>query len=79
MQNSSGKFRSELAKAELILKELETKAQQTRSILAERKAERATIDSERHLLERTGDINRLMAMKRRSMALDKSVAELTVA
>ena len=76
MQNN-GKFRSELAKADFILKELETKLQQTRLILTERKAERTTIDNGRHQLEATGDINRLMAMKQRSIALDKSIVELT--
>jgi chromosome segregation ATPase len=75
---NNGKFRSELAKADFILKELETKLQQTRLILAERKAERTTIDNGRHQLERTGDINRLMAMKQRSIALDKSIVELTI-
>ena len=36
------------------------------------------IDNSRHQMERTGDINRLMAMKQRSIALDKSINELTI-
>ena len=74
---NNGKFRSELAKADFIVKELETKLQETRSILQERKAERLAIDSGRHQLEATGDINRLMAMKQRCIALDKRIVELT--
>ena len=68
-----------MARAESNLKDLESKLQQTRAILEERKSERASIDSQRHLMERTGDINRLMAMKQRSLALDKSITDAIVA
>ena len=78
MQNRAGSFRSELARAESSLKDLEAKLFVTRTILEERKAERGAIDNQRHLMERTGDINRLMAMKQRSIALDKSITELLI-
>ena len=76
MQNRPGKFQSELARASSDLKDQEAKLQQTRYLLEEKKTERAGIDSQRHLLERTGDINRLMMMKQRGLALDKSITEL---
>ena len=70
MQNRPGKFQSELARASSDLKDQESKLQQTRDLLQEKKNERSGIDSQRHMLERTGDINRLMAMKQRGLALD---------
>ena len=79
MQNRPGKFQSELARASSDLKDQEAKLEQTRYLLEERKNERAGIDSQRHMLERTGDINRLMAMKQRSLALDKSITEMMMA
>ena len=79
MQNRPGKFQSELARASSDLKDQQAKLQQTRYLLEEKKNERSGIDSQRHLLERTGDINRLMAMKQRGLALDKSITELLIA
>ena len=70
------KFRSELARAEMSLKEQESKRFHIRCLLDERKAERSEIDNNRHIMERTGDINKLMALKTRSIALDKSILEL---
>ena len=78
MQNRPGKFQSELARASSDLKDQEAKLEQTRYLLEERKNERSGIDSQRHMLERTGDINRLMAMKQRSLALDKSITEMII-
>jgi chromosome segregation ATPase len=79
MQNRPGKFQSELARASSDLKDQEAKLQQTRYLLEEKKNERSGIDSQRHMLERTGDINRLMQMKQRGLALDKSITELLMA
>ena len=79
MQNRAGKFQSELARASSDLKDQEAKLDQTRYLLDEKKNERSGIDSQRHMLERTGDINRLMAMKQRGLALDKSITELLMA
>ncbi|HLG16600.1 MAG TPA: hypothetical protein VJH03_19170 [Blastocatellia bacterium] len=50
--------------------------QETRALLAEHKSERYSMDSQRHVLERTGDINNLMEIKSRTVALDKAIADL---
>jgi chromosome segregation ATPase len=73
------RFQSELARAEATLKELEAKRRNIASLIDERKAERGEIDNQRHILERTGDINKLMVLKTHSIGLDKSILELTAA
>jgi chromosome segregation ATPase len=74
--NKNGMNRSELSKAEARLQELEAKLQHIRSILNERKAERLALETKPQILSATGDINKLMTLKSRSIALDKSIAEL---
>lgn len=74
-----GRFLGEIARAHSTLKNIEVRLQVTRSLLAERKTERYSMDCQRHVLERTGDINKLMELKSRSVILDKSIAELTAA
>jgi len=73
---SGGQIQSELARAEAAFRELQTKLDNIRSHLAEKKREQEELDGQRHTLERTGDINRLMAIKQRSIAVDKSIHEL---
>ncbi|MFY9609028.1 MAG: hypothetical protein WAU45_10510 [Blastocatellia bacterium] len=67
---------SELTRAESTLKELEARLEQTRSMLEEQRSNRFEIEGQRHTLERTGDINKLMEIKQRSLALDKSIKDL---
>ncbi|HLG15254.1 MAG TPA: hypothetical protein VJH03_12225 [Blastocatellia bacterium] len=45
-------------------------------MLAERKSDRYSMDSQRHVLERTRDINNLMEIKSRTVTLDKAIAGL---
>src|SRR5437867_7824744 len=79
MSYDRGKFQSELARGKQALKELETKLSGIRSMISEHKSERGDIDGQRHVMERTGDINKVMALKTRSIVLDKSIAELSTA
>ena len=67
---------SELTRAEASLKEMEARLARTRAMLEEHRSKRYEIEGQRHKLERTGDINRLMEIKQRSLALDKSITEL---
>jgi chromosome segregation ATPase len=76
MQIAGGQIQSELARAESACRDMETKLSHIKVLLHEKKAEQQELDSQRHTLERTGDINRLMALKQRSIALDKSIHEL---
>lgn len=75
---SGGHIRSELERAETTLKEMEAKFEDLRCLMEERKAEKAEIENKRHTLEATGDINKLMTLKRRSISLDKLIGDLTV-
>ena len=76
MLKAATQIPSELTRAESSLKEMEARLERTRSMLEEHRANRFEIEGQRHILERTGDINRLMAVKQRSLALDKSIKEL---
>ena len=67
---------SELTRAEINLKEAQARLERTRTLLEEHRMQRFEIEGQKHILERTGDINRLMALKQRSIALDKSIIEL---
>jgi predicted RNase H-like nuclease (RuvC/YqgF family) len=78
MQTFSRNNQSEIAKAEATLKSLEANLQNIRSMLNERKAERYDLEARPQAMEATGDINRLMTLKRRTMALDKEIAQLNL-
>jgi chromosome segregation ATPase len=75
---SGGHIRSELERAETTLKELEAKFRDLSALMEERKAEKLEIEGKRHTLEATGDINKLMTLKRRSISLDKLIGDLSV-
>ena len=76
MLKAAAQIPSELTRAEATLKEMEARLERTRAMLEEQRAQRFEIEGQRHILERTGDINRLMAVKQRSLALDKTIGEL---
>ncbi|MEK6300338.1 MAG: hypothetical protein AABO41_06420 [Acidobacteriota bacterium] len=76
MVKAAAPIPSELTRAEATLKEMEARLERTRSMLQEQRSQRFEIEGQRHTLERTGDINRLMAIKQRSLALDKTINEL---
>ncbi|HSO76839.1 MAG TPA: hypothetical protein VLU47_18580 [Blastocatellia bacterium] len=76
MARAAAQIPSELTRAESTLKEMEARLERTRAMLEEQRSNRFEIEGQRHTLERTGDINRLMEIKQRSLALDKSIKEL---
>jgi chromosome segregation ATPase len=76
MFRAAAQIPSELTRAESTLKEMEARLERTRAMLGEQSSKRFEIEGQRHTLERTGDINRLMEIKQRSLALDKSIKVL---
>lgn len=76
MFRAAAQIPSELTRAESTLKEMGARLERTRAMLEEQCSKRFEIEGQRHTLERTGDINRLMEIKQRSLALDKSIKEL---
>jgi chromosome segregation ATPase len=70
---------SEIAKAEVMLQGLKAKLNQIRAHKAEQTAEMQELDLRHHVLQATGDINRMIAVKNRSMSLKKAVAALNTA
>jgi uncharacterized coiled-coil protein SlyX len=77
MQDRNAHNRGELAKAESTLRALEEKLEHIQSMLAERKAEQGELEGRPQSLEATGDINKLMKLKSQSIALDKTISELS--
>jgi len=68
---------SEIAKAGVMLQGLRAKLDQIRASKAEQTAEMRELDLTHHVLQATGDINRMLAVKQRSAALNKSIAVLS--
>jgi hypothetical protein len=68
--------KSQLAKAEATVLELETKLSHTRAILADRLRERQQLQAMEQKLRDTGDINKLMKFQSRAIAMDKAIQEL---
>jgi chromosome segregation ATPase len=67
----------EIAKAESMLQALRFKLDEIRSSVAEQKAEVLEIDQKHVTLQATGDINRMLAVRRRSIAINKTIATLS--
>ena len=76
MLPGNGLNKSQLAKAELTLQELEAKLAHTRAILAERQRERQQMQAMEQKLRDTGDINKLVKFQARAYATDKAIQEL---
>jgi flagellar biosynthesis chaperone FliJ len=72
----NGFNRSQIAKAESTLQDLEIKLQHTKALLAERKAERLRIETQVQTIKSTGDINKMIALQSHAIALDKTIVEL---
>ena len=72
----NGNNRSQIAKAESSLQELEAKHRHIKALLAERKAERLQIETQVQTIKSTGDINKMVVLQSRAIALDKVIAEL---
>lgn len=75
----NGINRSQLAKAESALQDLEAKHQHIKAILAERKTERLQFETQVQTIKSTGDINKMITLQSRTRALDKTIAEMTTA
>jgi hypothetical protein len=71
--------RGELAKAQLTLQEQETKLEDLRRLIAERKAERISVEAEIQTIAASGDMQRLLAMQSRAVLLDKTISQMTAA
>jgi len=68
--------KSQLAKAEATLQELEAKLSHTRAILEDRQRERRQLQAMEQKLRDTGDINKLVKFQARAFAMDKAIQEL---
>ncbi|HKP86012.1 MAG TPA: hypothetical protein VJZ26_07950 [Blastocatellia bacterium] len=73
----NGNNRNELAKAESTLQDLEAKRQHIKALLVERKAERLQLETQVQTIKSTGDINKMVALQSRAIALDKIIAEMS--
>ena len=76
MLPGNGLNKSQLAKAEAALQELEAKLAHTRAILADRQRERQQMQAMEQKLRDTGDINKLVKFQARAFATDKAIQEL---
>ena len=72
----NGHHKSQLAKAEATVQELEAKLGHTRAILEDRQRERQQIQAMEQKLRDTGDINKLVRFQSRAYAMDKAIQEL---
>ncbi|HSE39000.1 MAG TPA: hypothetical protein VLG74_16985 [Blastocatellia bacterium] len=71
--------RGELAKAQLTLQEAETKLERIVTLLAERRQERHDLGTHIQEVAATGDMDRLVDLQNRAVAVDKMIAELSAA
>jgi chromosome segregation ATPase len=79
MADSSTNNRSELAKAESTLQGLETKLEELGALLRERRAQRRDMDAQIQSAAAAGEIDNLMSLQSRTVALDKAIDELVAA
>ena len=76
MTMGSGRNKGELAKAESSLQELEEKVERIRVLIKERKTEGQNIGALVHEAAAAGDMDRLVALQTRAVAIERSIAEL---
>jgi flagellar biosynthesis chaperone FliJ len=79
MAERIGRKKGELAKAEITVQELEAQLEHVKALLKERKAEKLTLMPQSKVAAAGGDINRLVAIENRSVAIDKTIAEWVTA
>ncbi|MEN3331242.1 MAG: hypothetical protein V7641_607 [Blastocatellia bacterium] len=72
----NGHHKSQLAKAEATVQELEAKLEHMRAILEDRQRERQQIQAMEQKIHDTGDINKLVKLQSRIYAMDKAINEL---
>jgi hypothetical protein len=76
MADRVARSKGELAKAELTVQELEVKLEHVRMLLKERRAEKIALDPNSQAAAAAGDINRLVVLENRSVAIEKAINEL---
>jgi chromosome segregation ATPase len=74
--STSNKNQGEIAKAKAMVDAQRARLQQVRDAIKEKKAEMQELDLRHHKLEATGDINKMMVVKQRSINLGKSITVL---
>jgi multidrug resistance efflux pump len=79
MLDRTGRSKGELAKAEVTVHELEAQLEHVRALVKERRAEKLNFTPQSQAAAAAGDINRLVSLENRSVALDKIIQELTAA
>ena len=67
--------RGELAKAQLILEEQEAKLERVRALLAERRAERLSVQTNIQDIAAAGDVDGLVAVQSRAVQVERTIAE----
>lgn len=78
MHNNGRHNRGELAKAEIALEEADAKYMRVKSLLEERKNERAALNSRIEKAGSAGNVDELIALQARRTSLDNSIAELSL-
>lgn len=79
MPDRFGQNRGELAKAQITLEEAEAKLERLRALIVERRAERQGLAALIQDIAPTGDMDRLVSLQSRAVALEKTIAELSAA
>lgn len=79
MPDHFGHNRGELAKAQLILEDAESKLERLHSLILERRTERQSLSSLIQDIAATGDMDKLVSLQSRAVALEKALAELSSA
>jgi chromosome segregation ATPase len=76
MFERNGPNRGELAKAQLTLQEAEEKLERLTALLAERRAERGSLEARIQETSATGDMDKLVDLQNRAGVVEKLIAEL---
>lgn len=79
MLDRTGPNRGELAKAQLILQESESKLERVGALLAERMAQRRDLETNIRETAATGDMDALISLQSRFALVEKTIAELRAA
>lgn len=76
MFERSGPNRGELAKAQLTLQEAEAKLERLVALMGERRAERRSLETLIQEAAASGDMDQLVALQNRAVAVEKIITEL---
>lgn len=76
MAERIGQNRGELAKAQMILEDAEAKLERLRALLAERKAERMSVQVHIQGVAASGDMDKLVTVQSRAVSIEKMITDL---